>query len=152
MLNPNIGRPPRMAFTLRQKATDSPVDLLRLSYRVLTRPLRFPSVNIRIKLMGMLKDKAPADGQLTLSEGATIQNALEQLEISVDSVHVFTVNGTLQRDKGHAKAFLTKSRDRILYGTDAYDRRHLDLLGRLDLDKNTVDAITWRNAARLVPI
>jgi len=58
----------------------------------------------------------------------------------------------LQRDKEHAKKFLTKFRNKILYGTDAYDRLHLDLLERLDLDKNTFDAITWRNATRLVPI
>jgi predicted TIM-barrel fold metal-dependent hydrolase len=58
----------------------------------------------------------------------------------------------LRRDKEHAKEFLTKFRNKILYGTDAYDRRHLDLLEQLDLNQNTVDAIMWRNAARLVPI
>jgi predicted TIM-barrel fold metal-dependent hydrolase len=58
----------------------------------------------------------------------------------------------LQRDEEHAKDFLTTFRSKILYGTDAYDRRHLDLLEKLELDRKTFEAITWRNAARLVPI
>ncbi len=49
--------------------------------------------------MGMLKDKTPADGRLTLAEGATITDALAALQIPVDSVQVFTVGGTLERDK-----------------------------------------------------
>ena len=55
---------------------------------------------IRIKLMGMLKDRGPADGQLELADGGTITDALHSLQIPVDSVQVFTVNGNLERDKG----------------------------------------------------
>jgi len=58
----------------------------------------------------------------------------------------------LQRDEDHAKEFLTTFRNKILYGTDAYDRGHLDMLEKLALDRKTFEAITWRNAARLVPI
>lgn len=54
---------------------------------------------VRIKLMGMLKDKSPPDGQLDVSAGATITDALQAMKIPVDSVQVFTVNGTLERDK-----------------------------------------------------
>ena len=54
---------------------------------------------VRIKLMGMLKDKSPRDGQLHLHDGGTIADALEKLEIPADSVQVFTINGTLERDK-----------------------------------------------------
>ena len=41
---------------------------------------------------------------MTISDNSTIQDALVALEIDVDSVHVFTVNGTLQRDKKHVLA------------------------------------------------
>lgn len=58
----------------------------------------------------------------------------------------------LRRDVDYAKSFLPKFRTKILYGTDCFDRRHLDLLEKLELDSDTVQAITWRNAARLVPI
>ena len=56
-------------------------------------------MRIRIKLMGMLKDRAPADGQLELDDGGTITDALQHLEIPVDSVQVFTVNVNLELDK-----------------------------------------------------
>jgi sulfur carrier protein ThiS len=56
-------------------------------------------VEIRIKLMGMLKDKAPPGGTLDVSEGATIEDALTALKIPVDSVQVFTINGQLVRDR-----------------------------------------------------
>ena len=56
-------------------------------------------VIVRVKLMGMLKQKSPPDGQLALAEGATIAHVLEVLQIPIDSVHVFTVNGTLERNK-----------------------------------------------------
>lgn len=58
-------------------------------------------MQIQLKLMGMLKDRTPSDGTLDLQDAATIQDALRALEVDVDSVHVFTVNGTLQRDKSH---------------------------------------------------
>ena len=49
--------------------------------------------------MGLLRDKTPADGTLALANDATIEDALVALQIPVDSVHVFTVNGSLERDK-----------------------------------------------------
>lgn len=56
-------------------------------------------MRIRLRLMGMLKGNAPPDGGLELADGATIRAALEALEISVDSVQVFQVNGQLERNK-----------------------------------------------------
>ena len=56
-------------------------------------------MEVRIKLMGMLRDKAPPAGKLDLAEGATIDDALRALEIPADSVQVFTVNGHLVRDR-----------------------------------------------------
>ena len=52
-----------------------------------------------MKLMGMLKEKTPEDGRLDLPDGASIQKALEALDIPVDSVQILTVNGTLERDR-----------------------------------------------------
>ena len=58
-------------------------------------------MQVRLKLMGILKDKAPDGGSIELADGATIENVLQQLEIPVDSVQVFTVNGSLIRDRSH---------------------------------------------------
>ena len=54
---------------------------------------------IRIKLMGMLKEKMSRDGKLELPSAATIEDALRVLDIPIDSVQVFTVNGVLQRKR-----------------------------------------------------
>jgi len=58
-------------------------------------------MEIRLKLMGMLKDRTPPGGEFTIAQDATIEAVLQALEIEVDSVHVFTVNGQLIRDKQH---------------------------------------------------
>jgi len=55
---------------------------------------------VRLKLMGVLKAKTPKDGQLELADGATIEDVLRSLDVPVESVQVFTVNGSLERDRG----------------------------------------------------
>ena len=61
-------------------------------------------MQIKLKLMGMLKSKEPPDKLLEIEEGATIESVLHRLEIPVESVAVFTVNGRLTRDRAHALA------------------------------------------------
>lgn len=56
-------------------------------------------MKIRIKLMGMLKDRTPADGQMDLPADATIADVLAELEIDADAIQVFSVNGSIQRDQ-----------------------------------------------------
>ena len=67
-------------------------------------PIGTQEVKIRLRLMGMLKDNAPDGGSLELPDGGTIRHALEALQIDADSVHVFQVNGQLERDKGRELA------------------------------------------------
>lgn len=62
---------------------------------------------VRVKLMGTLKAKSPPGGTLELAAGATIADALQALNIAADSVQVFTVNGSLERN-----------RDRVLGAND----------------------------------
>ena len=57
-------------------------------------------MEIRLKLMGVLKGKTPAGDVVDLSAGATIANVLEALDISAESVHTFFVNGKVERDHG----------------------------------------------------
>ena len=58
-------------------------------------------MNIRIKLMGVLRDKIPPDGTLQMQPGATIEDVLRQLDISTTLVQVISVNGQFQRDHSH---------------------------------------------------
>ncbi len=48
-------------------------------------------MRIGVKLMGMLKSHAPADGQLELTDGASIQDALEVMGVDPESVQAFSV-------------------------------------------------------------
>ena len=54
---------------------------------------------VRVKLMGTLKAKSPPEGTLELAAGATIGDALLALLIDPNSVQVFTVNGSLERNR-----------------------------------------------------
>ena len=56
-------------------------------------------MEIRVKMMGILKDRAPAGGTIELSNHGTIEDALVAVGIPSDSVQVFTVNGTVERDR-----------------------------------------------------
>ncbi len=56
-------------------------------------------MKIHVKLMGTLKDRMPPDGVIQLpDDDSTIGNALAALEITADTVQVFSVNGSIQRD------------------------------------------------------
>lgn len=56
-------------------------------------------MQIRLKLMGMLKARMPPSGALEVADGATIDDVLRALEIAPQTVRVFTVNGQFERDR-----------------------------------------------------
>lgn len=61
-------------------------------------------MQIRLKLMGVLKAKMPAGGTLALADGATIDDALRALDVTSPAIRVFTVNGTFERDRSRVLA------------------------------------------------
>lgn len=56
-------------------------------------------MQIRLKLMGMLKTRMPPGGAFEVADGATIDDVLRALEIAPQTVRVFTVNGQFERDR-----------------------------------------------------
>jgi sulfur carrier protein ThiS len=56
-------------------------------------------MQIQLKLMGVLKQQSTPDSKLELADGATIEDALKALEVPSKSVQVFTVNGSLERNR-----------------------------------------------------
>jgi sulfur carrier protein ThiS len=56
-------------------------------------------MQIRLKLMGMLKARTPPGGALEVADGATIDDVLRALEITSPAIRVFTVNGQFERDR-----------------------------------------------------
>jgi sulfur carrier protein ThiS len=61
-------------------------------------------MRIRVKLMGLLKDRAPDGGSVEVADGATIEAVLRALDIAPPTVRMFTVNGQLERDVGRSLA------------------------------------------------
>ena len=61
-------------------------------------------MQIRLKLMGLLKEKTPAGDRLAVDDGATINDVLMALDIPSESVHVFSVNGQIEKNKGRPLA------------------------------------------------
>jgi molybdopterin converting factor small subunit len=61
-------------------------------------------MQVRLKLMGMLKARTPAGGVLELADGATIDDVLRALEVAPQTIRVFTVNGQFERDRGRVLA------------------------------------------------
>lgn len=64
----------------------------------------FGAMQIRVKLMGMLKSRTPAGGTLEVADGATIDDVLRALEIVPQRTPVFTINGQFERNRGRALA------------------------------------------------
>ena len=55
-------------------------------------------MQVRVKLMGVLKQKTPDGGKLDLSEGSTLEQALLSLDISGEAVQAISINGKFERD------------------------------------------------------
>ena len=61
-------------------------------------------MQIRVKLMAALKEKSPEGDVLTLSEGATINDALAVMKVPGNFVHLVMVNDRMERDRGRELA------------------------------------------------
>jgi sulfur carrier protein ThiS len=61
-------------------------------------------MQIRLKLMGMLKSRTPAGGALEVADGATIADVLRALEVAPQAIQVFTVNGQFERNRSRPLA------------------------------------------------
>ena len=61
-------------------------------------------MQVRLKLMGVLKSRTPPGGALEVADGATIDDVLRALEITSPAVRVFTVNGQFERDRSRVLA------------------------------------------------
>ena len=56
-------------------------------------------MQIRVKLMAALKEKSPEGNVLSLSDGATINDALVALKVPGNFVHLVMVNNQMERDR-----------------------------------------------------
>jgi sulfur carrier protein ThiS len=61
-------------------------------------------MQIRLKLMGMLKARTPPGGTLEVADGATIDDVLRAMDITSPAIRVFTVNGQFERNRSRVLA------------------------------------------------
>jgi molybdopterin converting factor small subunit len=61
-------------------------------------------MRIRVKLMGTLKAKTPADGALEVADAATVADVLRALDVPPHARQALTVNGRIERDRDRALA------------------------------------------------
>ncbi len=61
-------------------------------------------MQIRVKLMAALKEKSPEGNVVSLSDGATINDALVALKVPGNFVHLVMVNNQMERDRGRELA------------------------------------------------
>ena len=61
-------------------------------------------MEIRVKLMGVLKPKTPPGGTLELEEGSTIADAVAAMGLSDRRVNAVSLNGDIERDFARALA------------------------------------------------
>jgi molybdopterin converting factor small subunit len=61
-------------------------------------------MRVRVKLMGVLKEKTPPDGMLDVPDNATVAAVLEHLQIEPALVQACTLNGQWVRDRSRVLA------------------------------------------------
>lgn len=61
-------------------------------------------------------------------------------------------HNALSRDLEFTKDFLIEFQDRVLYARDYFDNVHQELLNSLDLPREVLDKIYYKNALKLVPL
>ena len=56
----------------------------------------------------------------------------------------------LERDLEHAREFVLKYQDRIMFGRDYFDRRQIDVLEKLDLPDDVMSKVLYENAENIL--
>jgi molybdopterin converting factor small subunit len=62
------------------------------------------TMQIRLKLMGILRAKAPEGNLLDIPDGASIEDVMQTLDIPTTHVHLAMIDGQHQRDRTTALA------------------------------------------------
>ena len=87
-----------------------------------------------------------------VKSGGKIPQLLETYSNLYADISAGSGLNALTRDDEFGLLFIRKHYPKLLYGTDCQDRRHLDFLRSLELNEEMFTAITYNNAAKLVPV
>jgi uncharacterized protein len=84
-------------------------------------------------------------------EGGRLPRLLREYDNLYADISAGSGYRALTRDPEFGLQFILDLQDKLLYGTDNRDSKHLELLRGLDLPSEVLAKITHENAARLVP-
>ena len=93
--------------------------------------------------------------------GGLVDKILSEFENVYADISATSGFNAIQRDKNYAREFLEKHRSKVVFGTDfpcidpyggqfGLDELHLNLLKSLELSDKTFEAITFKNAEKLL--
>ncbi|MCD6443745.1 hypothetical protein CW710_00050 [Candidatus Bathyarchaeota archaeon] len=95
--------------------------------------------------------------------GGLVEKVLKELPNVYADISATSGLNALSRDLGYSRKFLRECQSKILYGTDfpcicdygdqyGPNKRHLNLLKKLELEEEVYEAITYKNAERILKI
>jgi len=87
-----------------------------------------------------------------VTPGGKVVKMLREYENLYGDLSAQSGYNALHRDTDFAREFLLEFQDRLLYARDYFDNVHQELLNTLDLPKDVLDKIYYKNALRLVPL
>ena len=83
-------------------------------------------------------------------EGGKITALLRKYENLYCDISGASGYNALSRDTEHAKVFITEFQDRICYGRDYFLNNHQEFLNGLELPKEVLDKIYYKNAKKII--
>jgi predicted TIM-barrel fold metal-dependent hydrolase len=85
-----------------------------------------------------------------VAPGGRLVRLLDEYENMYCDISAGSGHNALSRSPEFGRQFIIDYRSRLMYGTDMYDSRHLELLRSFDLPEDVFDDVTRRNAERLL--
>ncbi len=95
------------------------------------------------------RSEAYPDGPVT--EGGRLPRLLREYDNLYADISAGSGYRALTRDPDFGRDFVLRFADKLMYGTDNSDTKHLELLRGMDLPDEVFSKVTRENAARLVP-
>lgn len=98
-------------------------------------------------------DRAPgAYPKGPIEPGGRLIEALENHDNLYCDISAGSGHNALTRDPDFAREFIATYSDRLLYGTDDFDTKHIEMLRGYGLPDEVFEAVTRRNAERLLGV
>ncbi|MGC9318363.1 MAG: amidohydrolase family protein [Armatimonadota bacterium] len=86
-----------------------------------------------------------------VTEGGRLPRLLGEYDNLYADISAGSGHNALSRDPEFGRQFVIDFADRLMYGTDNHDTKHIELLRAMDLPEAVFEKVTEGNARRLIP-